>query len=247
MRRPAPWTFLALVAFAPFAPACSSKEDPVAVEDSAADSVLEDISDFEEPVFDSSDPLGRVLVLPLFDPIKRCTLPVTEIGHFDQNPDGTIAECGAVEVCYQRPDGILAYHTQDCVHGSNFRANWTRLVYSDLGPCEPIKRLQFSIKSCPTMSCTFARDVTVDTALGCATAIESKGCRDTFGAPTACFCNGTMAFVAANPKSPTAPPAGYTACDATNDACKKALAMVDTVKGCATSSLDGGIDSSEGG
>lgn len=242
MLRPASWIFLGL---AVSACGCSSKEDPVAVDDSAVDSIA-DVSDFEEPVFDSNDPLGRVLVLPLFDPTKRCILPATEIGHFDQNADGTIKDCGAIEICYQRPDGILAYHTQDCVHGSNFRANWTRLIYSDLGPCEPIKRLQFKLKECPNVTCAFARDVTIDTSRGCATAIETKGCRDALGAPTSCFCNGTTAFVAADPKS-TSAPAGFTACDSTNDVCKKALATADTVKGCAVSTTDAGADATDGG
>ena len=236
---------LVLLTLAGFSPACSSKEDKVATEDAAVDSVA-DVADFEEPVFDSDDPLGRVLILPLFDPIKRCIMPATEIGHFDQNADGTIKTCGDLEVCYQRPDGILAYHDKDCVHGSNFRANWNRQPYSDLGPCESLKRLQFTLKECPNNSCIFARDVTIDTTLGCATAIVSKGCRDAFGPPTGCFCNGSQAFVGANPKSPSTPPAGYTACDASNDACKKALAMADTVKGCMTAVSDAGADATDG-
>jgi hypothetical protein len=238
MRRPG---FLLFFAFAFFG--CSSKEDNVASTDAGEDVVL-DSNDFEEPVFDSDDPLGRVLILPLYDPVKRCMMPATEIGHFDQNPDGTMKACGDIEVCYTRPDGILAYHNKDCVHGSNFRANWKASEYSDLGPCEVVKRLSLTtIKECPNTSCVFARDVTIDTARSCATAIESKGCRDVFGAPTSCFCNGTSAFVAANPKMSTAPPSGYTACDMSNDVCKKALAVVDTVKGCATmTTTDAGAD-----
>lgn len=220
--------------------ACSSNDPPAATEDAVSDA-LEDIPPFEEPVFDSDDPLGRVLVLPLFDPVRRCLMPPTEIGHFDQDDAGKIAECPNIEICYVRPDGILAYHNKDCVHGTNFRANWSRTIYSDLGPCEPLKRIQFDMKDCPNMSCVFARDVTIDVARGCATAITSKGCRDKLGTPTKCFCDGAgSVWIGANAASPGAPPAGFTSCDGTAD-CTKALGMVDTVKGC-TFSTDAGTD-----
>lgn len=222
---------------------CSSSDSPDTAVDSG-DSGLEDIPPFEEPVFDSDDPLGRVLVLPLFDPLKRCLMPATEIGHFDQNETGGIAECAPIEICYVRPDGILAYHDKDCVHGSNFRANWNRTIYSDLGPCEPIKRIQFDMKECPNPSCTFARDVTIDSAKSCATAIVSKGCRDKLGTPTKCFCDGAgNVFVGANAAAPGTPPSGFTSCDGTAE-CTKALGMVDTVKGCAIVSTDAGVDAS---
>lgn len=238
MRRPSLFLLFAFAGFGIFG--CSAKDDTIDTTD-ASDSVA-DSNELEEPVLDSDDPVGRVLVLPLYDPLKRCLMPATEIGRFDSNPDGTFKDCGKIEICYQRPDGILAYHDQDCVHGSNFRANWTRMEYSDLGPCESLKRLRDTMKACPNTTCAFARDVTIDTARGCATAIESKGCRDTLGAPTACFCKGESVFVAANPKMMTAPPSGYTACDGT-DPCNKALMLADTVKGCAVMS-DAGVDAS---
>jgi hypothetical protein len=228
--------------------ACSSTDPPAATGDAGDDVVLEDIPPFEEPVFDSDDPLGRVLVLPLFDPVRRCLIPATEIGHFDQDDAGKIAECAPIEICYVRPDGILAYHNVDCVHGSNFRANWNRTTYSDLGPCEPLKRIQFDMKECPNASCTFARDVVIDTTKSCATAITSKGCRDKLGTPTKCFCNGSgSVFIGANATTPGTPPAGFTACDSAPE-CTKALAIVDTVKGCAVASTDAGTsDATDGG
>jgi hypothetical protein len=230
--------------------ACSDATTPAPAQiDSGPDVELEDIPPWEAPTLDADDPLGRVLVLPLYDPLKRCLYPVTEIGNYDEGPDGGIAPCGDIEVCYVRPDGILAYHNKDCVHPPNFKANWKREIYSDLGPCEPLKHLGDTVimKDCPNMSCTYARDVVVDTTKGCATAIATKGCRDTFGKPTTCACDGMgNAFVAANPSGGTAPPAGFTACDSTNDACKKALAIVDTVKGCAIPTpMDAGTDASD--
>ncbi len=241
--------FVVLLAALPLAAlpvACSdsSPPAPVAEVDAGPDVQLEDIPQWEEPELEGG--FGSVLVLPLYDPLKRCLLPVTEIGSYDELPDGGIAPCGDVEVCYVRPDGILAYHSKDCVHPPNFKANWKREVYSDLGPCEPLKHLQDTIvlKECPNMSCTYARDVVIDTAKSCATAITTKGCRETFGKPTACACDGKgNAFVAANPTGGTAPPAGFTACGSSDPACAKALAMVDTVKGCALPPpMDAGTD-----
>ncbi len=223
------------VAALPIACSDASNPAPAAEVDSGADLGLEDIPPWEAPELDGNDPLGRVLVLPLYDPLKRCVLPVTEIGSYDEAPDGGIAPCGDLEVCYVRPDGILAYHNKDCVHPPNFKANWKREVYSDLGPCEPIKNLADTvvIKECPNMSCTLARDITIDTVKNCATAIKSRGCRETFGKPTSCFCDGAgNVFLPANPSAATTPPAGFTACTSGDAACAKALAVVDTVKGC---------------
>ncbi len=226
--------FASVAAAAALASACSSSEPspsgPATLVDAAPD-----VPELEEPIFDSDDPAGRVLLLRIYDPAKRCFGLPTQIGRFDSTEDGKIAPCGPNAVCYVRNDGVLAYHHQDCVHAPNFLANWKPEDYSDLGPCEPIKRLQDTshIKDCPTPSCTWARDVVIDTAASCATAIETKGCRESFGAPTSCFCDGDRVFVPADPAASTVPPAGFAPCDATSTACKAALDMVDTVKGCA--------------
>lgn len=219
---------------------CSSDPPPAGDEDAATDTIA-DTAPFEEPELEGGS--GRVLLLRLYDPVKRCFQIPTEIGNFRDGPDGG-PSCDPGEVCYERPDGILAYHKEDCIPDGRYRAAWTKSTYSDLGPCEPIKRLidKFDvIKDCPNTSCTLARDVTVDTARGCATAIASKGCRSTFGAPTKCFCNGSLAFVPADPKSTTPAPTGFSACDATSEPCKTAIAQADTVKGCA-GVVDAGAD-----
>jgi len=225
--------------------ACSDDAAPAQTPDAEVDTgpdvELEDIPQWEAP---DSAGLPPVLVLPLYEPGKRCFMTATEIGNYDEGPDGGILPCGDLEVCYERPDGILAYHSKDCVHPPNFKANWTRMEYSDLGPCEPIKHLFDSIKECPNMSCTFARDVVIDTAKSCATAITSKGCRETFGKPTSCFCDGMgNVFLPAKPTGGTAPPSGFTACASSDAACAKALGMVDTVKGCPVPpKMDAGTD-----
>lgn len=216
--------------------ACSSSGDDLPAQDDTGlvDSTMQGddgVADTSRP--ETVDPGSRVLLLKVFEPTQRCYDLPTEIGNFDELPDGAIAECAPVEVCYVRVDGALAYHTQDCVHGSNFRANWSRLPYSDLGPCEPLKHGDALIKDCPQSTCTFARDAIIDTMRGCATALTTKGCRDKLGAPTSCWCNGAgMVFVPADPKSTATPPPTYAPCDATNAACKAALAIVDTAKGC---------------
>lgn len=231
-----PLGFLGSVSFT----GCSSDPAPAA-EDAGEDTSTVDDAPFEAPELEGGG--GRVLVLRLYDPVKRCFLTPTEIGNFRDGKDGAPV-CDPGEVCYERPDGILAYHKEDCVPEGRFRASWNKSAYSDLGPCEPIKRLidKFDvIKECPNTSCIVARDVVVDTAKGCATAMESKGCRSTFGAPTKCFCNGALAWVPADSKSTAAPPAGFTTCDAASDPCKKALSLADTVKGCAVEP-DAGVD-----
>jgi hypothetical protein len=216
---------------------------------SAAVETGPDVPDFEEPVFDADDPAGRVLVLRLYDPAGRCFGLPTEIGRFFATEDGKIAPCKPGAVCYRRPDGVVAYHDQDCVDPTTYRANWTKLPYSDLGPCEPMKALADTtlVKECPAASCVFARDVVIDTAAGCASAITTKGCRDVLGKPTACFCDGVRVFVAADPKSSAAPPPGFSPCDATNAACKKALEIADAVGGCAASSGDAGPEAGDAG
>lgn len=239
-------TAVAILASVALASACvvaCSSSDPQPAPGTVADAAP-DVPEHEEPVFDSDDPAGRVLLLRLYEPAKRCFGLPTQIGRFDSTEDGKIAPCGAKAVCYVRADGVLAYHDEDCVHAPNFLANWTPEDYSDLGPCEPIKRMRDTphVKDCPNASCTWARDVLIDTAASCATAIETKGCRETFGEPTSCFCDGDRVFVPADPKGSTAPPSGFTACDDTNAACKAALAMVDTVKGCAAATSDAGTD-----
>ncbi|GAC1358473.1 MAG: hypothetical protein NVSMB47_11400 [Polyangiales bacterium] len=185
------------------------------------------IPDFDAPILDGA--AGQVVVLVPYDPVTRCFDKPTEIGHYD---DDAGFSCGTSERCYVRKDGIVYYAAKDCVHGTKFLINVEDRPYTDLGPCEPAKHLDFStIKGCPNPSCTFARDVTIDTARGCATAIQSRGCRDVVGAPSACFCKGTEVFVSFDGKA-TSGPAGFTACDATVAACKSALGMVDTVAGC---------------
>ncbi|MBI2396110.1 MAG: hypothetical protein HYV09_41490 [Deltaproteobacteria bacterium] len=246
MRRSAPVTVVLslLASFALASPACSSNDPAV----SDTDTGIEDVPAFEEPVFDSDDPAGRVLVLPLYFPDKRCLAPATEIGKFDEGPDGKIAECRKQEVCYERPDGVLAYHDQDCISAGNFRANWKRTDYSDLGPCEPLKHVRDMIKECPNASCTWARDLVFDANKGCATAITTKGCRETFGKPTKCWCDGAgSVFVPADPKSTATPPPSYSPCDATNADCKKALDVIDTVKGCVIVASDAGTDAKADG
>jgi len=240
MSRPASVLLLATLALS----ACSSSDDGQPAVD--VDSSVADVPDFEEPVFDSDDPAGRVLVLPLYYPDKRCFADPTEIGKFQAGPDGGIKDCAKKEVCYVRPDGVLAYHDQDCIAPGDFRANWKQSDYTDLGPCEPIKHVFSLIKQCPNPSCTWARDVIIDVGAGCATALTTKGCRESFGAPTKCFCDGAgKVFVTADPKSTATPPTSYSPCDATNADCKKALGMVDTVKGCAVAPVtDAGADSS---
>lgn len=239
MRRHAPVLFVSALALSSLAiapVACSSDPDSAPVAEAGAD-----VPDYEEPVLDAYDPAGRVLILPIYHPDTRCFEDATEIGKLPAGPDGGVRDCLKQEVCYIRADGVLAYHDQDCIEPGDFRANWKRTDYSDLGPCEPIKHAFSQIKQCPNPSCTWARDAIIDTAASCATALETKGCRETFGAPTKCWCSGTKVFVAANEKT-TAPPPSYAVCDGTA-ACTKALGMVDTVKGCEISTpADAGTD-----
>lgn len=223
---------------AAFAPACSGGDSDESTPIDTDTGV--DVPEFEEPTFDADDPAGRVLILPIYFPDKRCFDPATEIGKLPAGPDGAIADCKKQEVCYVRPDGVLAYHDQDCIQPGDFRANWKRYDYSDLGPCEPIKHAFSLIKSCPNPSCIWARDAVIDTAAGCATALTTKGCRDAFGTATKCWCNGTSVFLPADPKSSATPPPSYTPCDG-SAACTKAMLMVDTVKGCEIAS-DAGTD-----
>lgn len=237
---------------APFAPvACSSSNGNGDVVDAGPDSLLEDIPPFEEPAFESDDPFGRVILLKPYHPDQRCFESPTAIGHPDALPDGGIAPCGAAEKCYVRKDGVVVYAPKDCIHGSNFLFNVDVYPYSDLGPCEPIKHVELKIKDCPNASCTYARDVRIDTTRGCATAITSKSCRDEVSAPAACFCSPTATddvFVTFDGKSSTAIPSGFTPCDATSSAaCKKALTMVDTVKGCVDTATDAGADAADAG
>lgn len=239
-KTPALLTLCAALPLLAFAPAgCSSDNQTAPVTDSGAI----DVPDFEEPVFDADDPAGRVLVLPLYFPDKRCFEPATEIGKFQADAEGKIKDCLKQEVCYVRPDGVLAYHDQDCIAPGDFRANWKRFDYSDLGPCEPIKRAFTLIKSCPNASCTWARDAIIDTTAGCATALTTKGCRDALGAPSKCWCAGTRVFVPADSKSTATPPPSFVPCDGTAQ-CTKALGMVDTVTGCEVAApTDAGVDS----
>jgi hypothetical protein len=227
----------------PMVPACSSSTD-AASDDAGSDGVvLEDIRPFEEPEFESNDPAGRVRLVIPYHPDTRCIEPPTQLGHFDKLDDGGIAPCGTHEMCYVRKDGVAMYDSQDCVHGLNFVVNVDELPYSDLGPCEPFKHFQDKLLSCPTSTCIFARDVRIDTARGCATAITTKDCRDTVGAPKGCFCDPASSdvFVTFDGKTSSAVPAGFTPCDSTSTACKNALAIVDTVNGCAATT-DAGTD-----
>jgi hypothetical protein len=199
------------------------------------DSGLEDIPPWEEPILDGDDPAGRVVLLKPYDPKQRCYLPPTAVGHPDEAPGGGIAPCGKNERCYVRTDGVVFYAKEDCVHGKNFLFHVDDLPYDDKGPCEPSKHLDDVIKSCPNASCTYARDVRIDTTRGCATAIVSRACRDAGNVPTTCLCSpssSTEVFVAFDGRSTTNAPEGFVACDATNAACKAALAIVDTVEGC---------------
>ena len=234
--------------------ACGSSGDtPVTVppdtegEDSDPDVVVPDVPDYEEPVTPD-----KVLILNIYQPgvagpNENCFGTSTGIGKYGLLPDGGLVPCGASEVCYQRTDGWVAYHKEDCIPDGNFLANWKKLPYSDLGPCEVRKHMNLKIALCPKKSCTWARDVTIDTKRGCATTIESKGCRGTdFAAPTSCFCsktNADLVYVAADPKATTAPDADFALCSDANAACKKALGLVDTVAGCTSGTTsDAGTD-----
>jgi hypothetical protein len=243
MRRTTPALFVLSVALASFAVAPSACSSTPTAASPEVDAGGVDVPDFEEPAFDADDPAGRVLVLPIYFPDKRCFEPPTEIGKFQAGPDGKIKDCAKQEVCYVRPDGVLAYHDQDCIAPGDFRANWRRLDYSDLGPCEPIKHAFAQVKACPNASCTWARDAVIDTTASCATALTTKGCRDALGPPSRCWCNGASVFVPADSKSTAAPPPSYAPCDGTPE-CKKALGLVDAVRGCeAIAPVDAGAGS----
>ncbi|MEO7097553.1 MAG: hypothetical protein ABI175_30105 [Polyangiales bacterium] len=245
-RRSNPRTPLAFFStFGPVAPfalalvaaACgNSGSDGAATEDAAVDTIqLEDVGDFEEPVFDEDTAFGRVILLKPYDPKGRCFLPPTAVGHPDELPGGGIAPCGKSERCYVRKDGIVFYAAQDCVHGTNFLFNVDDQPYTDLTACEPVKHVESLIKDCPNPTCPLARDVKVDAIRSCATALTSKVCRDATNVPTGCFCDASspsQVFVTFDGKSSGSVPAGYTACDSSNAACKKALAIADTVQGC---------------
>jgi len=197
-----------------------------------------DVPEWEEPT--SPD---KVLILNIYQPgvagpNENCFGASTGIGKYGLLPDSALAPCGKTEVCYLRTDGWVAYHNEDCIPEGSFLANWKKLPYSDLGPCEVPKHMNLKIALCPKKSCTWARDITIDTKRGCATTIESKGCRGTdFAAPTSCFCsktNADLVYIAADPKATTAPDADFSPCSDANAACKKALGMVDTTAGCTT-------------
>jgi len=88
------------------------------------------------------------------------------------------------------------------------------------------------IKDCPATSCVFARDVLIDTTMGCAQAITSRECRDIVGAPAGCMCDpksSSRVFVAYDGKSTSSAPSGFVPCDASKPACATALSIVDTV------------------
>ncbi|MGZ3423267.1 MAG: hypothetical protein ACXWUG_18515 [Polyangiales bacterium] len=231
---------LALATVVPTACSSSSNDAPVTEEDSGVLDSAPETSEMDSAVVDTGTASGGTLVLRIYDPEQRCYQGPTEIGRVDEYPDGAVAPCAMGESCYRRVDGVLAYHEQDCVHGANFRANWERLAYSDLGPCEPLKHTAFGfIKDCPMTTCDFARDLVVDTVKGCATQITTKGCRTS--KPTACACDGKgNVFLAADATSTV--PTGFTACDSTDAACKKALDAFDTLVGCAPSTGDAGSD-----
>ena len=225
------------VAFAALAlVGCSSSSDAGTTDDAGNDAIqYEDVGNFEEPVFDPDSAVGRVILLKPYDPTRRCFDTPTAVGHPDELPGGGIAPCGTSERCYHRKDGWVFYAQHDCVHGTNFLFNVDDQPYDDLGPCEPIKHVESLIKDCPNPSCTFARDVEIDTTKSCATVLTSRACRDGSNAPTGCFCDSTrpdQAFVAYDGKSSSSVPAGFTACDSSNAACKKALAIADSVQGC---------------
>ncbi len=199
----------------------------------AGDEAGIDTAPYEEPDLGDT-PAGRVILLKPFHPDTRCFDPPTAIGHPDDDGKGGIAPCGTQERCYVRTDGVAIYAPKDCVHGGSFLFNVTDLPYSDLGPCEPPKHLEDKIHYCPTTSCVFARDVRIDTARGCATAVLTRGCRDVVGAAKGCFCNPSApedVFIGFDGTATSSMPTGFTACDA-SAACKKALAVVDTIAGC---------------
>jgi hypothetical protein len=233
---------LASATVAPLACSSSSSAPPANDEDSGGSEEGVDSAPLDTgAAVDTGTASGSTLLLRIYYPDMRCYDAPTEIGRVDTYPDGGVAPCGPDESCYRRVDGVLAYHPQDCVHGTNFRANWERLDYSDLGPCEPLKHTAFGvIKDCPMTTCAFARDLVVDTAKGCATAITTKGCLT--AKPTACACDGAgNVFLAADASS--TPPSGFTACASTDPACKKALDAFDTLAGCSASpSSDAGAD-----
>jgi len=221
---------------------CSSSSDQ-STTDGDVDSGPIDVA-YEEPILDGAR--GQVVLLKPYDPVNRCWFaPPTAVGHPDGlNPDGSFV-CGTSERCYVRNDGIVFYAATDCVHGTNFLLPIKDEPYSDLGPCEVPKDLDLSkIADCPNPSCTFARDVLIDLAKGCAEAIDTRDCRDVVGAPTSCMCDPASTgrvFVAYDGKSTTNAPPSFVPCDSTNAACKKALGMVDTVAGCAIDT-DAGTD-----
>jgi hypothetical protein len=223
--------------------ACSSSggDAPVEPVDSSVDSAVDTyVPPADTGRAETIIPSGRVLLLRTYYPDKRCFDAPTEIGNYDEIDDAGVAHCEMGEVCYVRKDGVLAYYDKDCIHGANFAANWDRQDYSDLGPCEPLKHLEMGvIKDCPMTSCTFGRDIVYDAAKGCATSLFTKGCAAT--KPTSCACDGAGKVFLAADASSTAP-SGFTACDATNADCKKALDAFDTISGCATSSSDAGTD-----
>lgn len=239
------FAFACTLAFAPAA--CSSSSGDDNGTDANVDTAPQiDTAPYEEPILDG--PPGEIVLLKPYDPVNRCWYgPPTAVGHPDAiNPDGSFV-CGTSERCYARTDGIVFYASKDCVHGTNFLLHIDDEPYSDLGPCEVPKHLDLSkIADCPNPSCTFARDVVIDLDKGCAEAIDTRDCRDVVGAPTSCMCDPSSTnrvFVAYDGKSTTNVPAGFVACDATNAACKAALAEVDTVKPCALPS-DAGVDAS---
>jgi hypothetical protein len=241
MRGPFPSSFALLGSVLLFA--CSSSSSPPATEeDSGAVDAAVDSSPVDTGVaVDTGTMSGSTLLLRIYYPDLRCYEAPTEIGRVDTYTDGGVAPCGMSESCYRRVDGVLAYHPEDCVHGTNFRANWERLDYSDLGPCEPLKHTSFGfIKDCPMTTCEFARDLVVDTAKGCATAITTKGCRT--AKPTSCSCDGMGNVFLAADSSSTAP-TGFTPCTSSDPACKKALDAYDTLVGCSVAaSGDSGTD-----
>ena len=178
--------------------------------------------------------VGRVYLVRPYHADFRCYDPPTQLGYVDTAADGGLIPCGKTERCYERKDGVVAYAPEDCVHGTNFLANWKASAYSDLTSCEPPKNVNLLIADCPASSCTWARDIVIDTKRNCATAVTTRGCRDKFGTPKKCYCeSGTdRVYIAADPASTATPPPSFTPCDASVAACSKALGVVDTVVGC---------------
>jgi hypothetical protein len=244
-------TAIVVLAFVPFfsSTACSSSNDDSGAPDADDDTTPGiDTTPYDAPILDG--PEGRVIILNQYDPVNRCWAgKAREVGHPDGLlPDGGLDCKGTGDRCYIMTDGTVLYSPNDCIHGPNFLLKIDNEPYSDLGPCEVPKHLDLSlIKDCPAPSCPFARDVLVDTDVSCAEDIVTLGCRDATPAATSCLCDpssSTRVFVSFDGKSSPNAPTGFTACDASNPACSKALGIADTVKPCAIpdAGTDAGTD-----